>query len=117
MPDLVRISGELVKFATFAEGEVSYAGEEVESFWNTRLSSRSHPKRNWTGVTIPYTVSEMAIVRAIIGNGSVGLACTGTGFQGLTPTCYVKITSMPYQRDQRAADGYKVEYTFEFRQV
>lgn len=117
MPEFAVISGQTVRFTSFAENEESYTGEETVSFANTLLSSRSNPVRSWAGVTIPYTPAEMAIVRTLVGNGAVALACSGPAFQGINPTCTIRITNKPYTRDRSAADGYKVEYTFEFRQA
>jgi hypothetical protein len=113
----VLISGHEVRFATFTEEPTEYAGEETESFWNTPLSSRAHPRKRWTGTTIGYTPGEMAVVRALAGNGFVRLACSGTAFEGATPTCLVAIGPVPYVRDRKAADGFLKQYQFSFKEA
>jgi hypothetical protein len=111
------IGGQEVRFATFTEETEEYSGEEAQSFANTPLSSRTNAKRRWGGQTIPYLPSDMATVRALVGNGTVSLTCSGTAFEDATLTCRITITGAPYVRDRGAPDGFKKEYAFRFREV
>lgn len=117
MAEFCLISGQIVRFQTFVEEATEYAGEEAQSFANTPLSSRTNGKRRWSGNTIPYTPAEFAIVRALVGNGYVNLACSGPAFDGDTPTCRIDIGPATYVRDRLAPDSFKKEYSVSFREV
>jgi hypothetical protein len=117
MAEFVTISGQVVRFQTFAEEATEYSGEEAKSFLNTPVSSRILPRRRWVGNTIPYTPAEIAVVRTLTGNGFVSLGCGGPAFDGASPLCRVQIDGGNYVRDLTAADGFRKEYTVRFREV